>query len=181
MIENILLHIGKFSDKEIALFEKMVTHHSVNKNEYLLREGEICKSVYYIKHGAFFQFKENNATQHIIDLHLQKEWMFNNRSLTQQSPSQTSIKAFTNSEVIVLDLSTLHYLISQSQSFLQFGRIFNQSDNRVQLFDNSLNPQQKYDYIKTVKPAITLTFPLKMVASYLKITPETLSRVRANY
>lgn len=181
MIQEILFAVGQFSDAEIALFEKFITKKTLKKNDILLKEGEICKSVFYILSGSFFQFQTDEITENIIDLHLQKEWMFNHLSLIEQSPSKTAIKAFTKSEVIELSLSSLHSLIAKSQAFMQFGRIFNQPNNRIYLYDNSLNPTQKYNYIKEAKPLISQVFPIKMIASYLKIAPETLSRVRANY
>lgn len=49
---------------------------------------------------------------------------------------------------------------------------------RIHLFDNALNPIEKYNYILANKPELVQAFPLRMIASYLKITPETLSRVR---
>jgi CRP-like cAMP-binding protein len=181
MLRDILFDIGQFSDTEIALFEKFTTRKTLNKNDILLKEGEICKSAFYVLSGSFFQFQTGEITENIIDLHLQKEWMFNHASLIEQSPSKTAIKAFTKSEVIELSLSNLHSLIAHSQAFLQIGRIFNQPNNRIYLFDNSLNPAQKYNYIKEAKPLISQIFPIKMIASYLKIAPETLSRVRANH
>jgi len=62
-------------------------------------EGEVCKSVYYILSGSFFQFKSDEVTETIIDLHLHGEWMFNQQSLVEQSPSSTAIKAFSKSEI----------------------------------------------------------------------------------
>jgi len=181
MLQEILFDIGQFSDIEIALFEKFTTRKTLNKNDILLKEGEICNSAFYLLSGAFFQYQAGDITENIIDLHLQKEWMFNHVSLIDQSPSKTTIKAFTKSEVIELSLSSLHNLIANSQAFMQLGRIFNQPKNRIYLFDNSLNPTQKYNYIKEAKPLISQIFPIKMIASYLKISPETLSRVRANH
>jgi hypothetical protein len=64
---------------------------------------------------------------------------------------------------------------------LQFGKILNQSINRTFIFDNSLSPNEKYGYINEAKPQIAKVFPNKMIASYLKMAPETLSRVRAKY
>jgi hypothetical protein len=107
--------------------------------------------------------------------------MFNQQSLIEQTPSNTTIKAFSKSEIIELSLNSFHSLCSKSQSFLQFGKILNQSANRIFIFDNSLKPNDKYNYINKVKPQLTKIFPIKMVASYLKIAPETLSRVRANF
>lgn len=177
--QEILNSIGQFSNFDLELFEKYSTQKTLVKNEVLLNEGEICKCFYFILSGSFSQFQIHDIDQVIIDLHLQNEWMFNQQSLTEQVPSNTTIKAFSKSEIIELSLNSFHCLCSKSQSFLQFAKILNQSVNRVFLFDNSLKPNEKYSYINKVKPELTKVFPIKMVASYLKIAPETLSRVRA--
>ena len=181
MTQNILRDMGQFSEADAILFEKHVTKRSFNKNDQLLKEGEVCRSAFYILSGSFYQFQTGEIEDTIVDLHVQNEWMFNHMSFINQSPSKTSIKAFIRSEVIELSLSRLHELIIQSPAFLQFGRIFDQANTRIHFFDNSLNPVQKYNYIKEAKPLISQVFPVKMIASYLKIAPETLSRVRAHY
>jgi hypothetical protein len=107
--------------------------------------------------------------------------MFNQESLIEQLPSTTKIKAFSNSELLSLTLNGFHYLCSKSQAFLQFGKILNQTKYRTSLYDSSLNPLEKYLFITKIKPEITNIFPLKLIASYLKVTPETLSRVRASF
>jgi CRP-like cAMP-binding protein len=179
--QEILNNIGQFSEFDVELFEKHTTHKVLKKNEILLEEGEVCKSIYYILSGSFFQYQTKDISQIIIDLHLQGEWMYNHQSLVGQSPSNTTIKTFSNAEVVKLSLKSFHCLTSITQSFLQFGKILNPTQNRTYIFDNSLSPIEKYDYIKKAKPQLAKEFPIKMIASYLKIAPETLSRVRAKY
>ncbi|WP_226389147.1 Crp/Fnr family transcriptional regulator [Penaeicola halotolerans] len=177
--KEVLDDLGQFSDFDSALFEKYALRRKLDKNEVLLHEGEICKSFFFILSGAFFQFQTVDTDEVIIDLHLQNEWMFNQESLTEQVPSNTTIKAFTKSEIIELSLHSFHHLSSQAPAFLQFGSILNQTKHRTSLFDNSLSPADKYHYINLIKPELTKVFPLKMISSYLKVAPETLSRVRA--
>lgn len=153
----------------------------LDRNEILLNEGEVCKCFYFILSGSFSQSQTYEINEVIIDLHLPNEWMFNQQSLTEQASSNTKIKAFAKSEIIELSLKSFHCLCSKSQSFLQFGKILNQSGNRTFIFDNSLKPNEKYIYINSVKPQLSRIFPIKMIASYLKIAPETLSRMRANF
>ena len=179
--EEILNGIGKFSHLDCELFDKYTTRQKLNKDEFLVKEGEICNSFYFVIEGAFIQYQIKDIEEKIVDLHLSNEWMFNQESLTEQSHSKTNIKAFSNSEVISLTLSGFHYLCSKSQTFIQFGKILNQTKYRTSLYDNSLNPQEKYDFINKIRPELTHIFPLKLIASYLKVTPETLSRVRANF
>lgn len=179
--QEILASVGTFSSRDLLLFEEKALRKIVQKNDAVLSRGEICQSVYFILSGSFFQFLSDHETEKIIDLHLPNEWMFNHPSLIGQIPSGTTIKAFEGAEVIELSLINLHELIARSQSFLSLGRVFDQAHHRTYLFDNALSPVQKYNYIKNAKPLIVHVFPVKMIASYLKITPETLSRVRANY
>ena len=180
-IPEILNYIGQFSGYDIELFEKHTSVQTIKKNDTLLREKEICKNFYFILSGSFFQFQTKETDDQIIDLHVEGEWMFNQQSLTEQTPSITAIKAFSKSEVIILSLTDLHSLCSKSSSFLQFGKVLNQSKIRTTIFDHSLNPADKYRYINKVKPELIKVFPIKMIASFLKVAPETLSRVRANY
>ncbi len=178
---NILKTIGEFSSLDVALFDKFTTRQKLNKSEILLKESEICKSFYFVFSGSFVQSQSNNKVAQIIDLHLKNEWMFNQESLTEQSPSSTTITAFSASEIIELSLLNFHNLCTKSSAFLQFGKILNQTKYRTQIYDNSLNPTEKYNFVKQTKPDLIAIFPLKVIASYLKLTPETLSRVRANF
>jgi len=179
--QEILNSLGQFSTPDIELFEKHSARKILNKNEVLLCEGEICKCFYFILSGSFSQFQTGEIDDVILDLHLQDEWMFNQQSLIEQIPSTATIKAFSKSEIIELSLKSFHSLCSRSHSYLQFGKILNQTINRTFIFDNSLNPYEKYSYINKSKPQLAKVFPIKMIASYLKMAPETLSRVRAHY
>lgn len=179
--QEILQRIGQFTNSDCGLFEQYTLKRTFKKKEVLLQKGEICASFHFILSGSFFQYDIKEMNEQIIDLHLPDEWMFNQESLTEQTPSRTTIQAFSQSEIITLHLSDFHVLCSKSSSFLQFGKILNQSKYRTTLFDESLSPAEKYDFITRVKPDLIKTFPLKMIASYLKITAETISRVRANF
>jgi CRP-like cAMP-binding protein len=178
---EILNKIGQFSLFDCELFEKFTSRHRVGKNNILLKEGEICKSVHFVLQGSFIQYKTKDTDENIVDLHLKNEWMFNQESLTEQLPSTTNLKAFSNAEILSLPLNTFHYLCSKSHAFLQFGKILNQTKYRTSFYDSSLNPLEKYQFICEIKPELLNTFPLKLIASYLKMTPETLSRVRASF
>lgn len=175
-----LRSIGVFSDFERQLFDQNIEIKTVEKNEILLAEGEISKSVFFIKTGALFQVQTIDDEEKIIDLNIQNDWVFNFDSLTNQIPSNTTIKAFAKSEVIELSLENLHKLISISQNFLQLNKIFNAMSTKIHIYDSNLNPSEKYNYLLNNKPQIIKIFPLNMIASYLKMRQETLSRVRAN-
>lgn len=175
-----LRSLAVFSDFELQLFNQNIETKTVEKNEVLLSEGEISKSVFFIKTGALFQVQTIDDEEKIIDLNIQNDWVFNFDSLTNQIPSNTNMKVFAKSEVIELKLANLHKLISISQNFLQLNKIFNSLSAKIHIYDSNLSPTEKYNYLLKNKPQIIKIFPLNMIASYLNMRQETLSRVRAN-
>ncbi|WP_313266863.1 Crp/Fnr family transcriptional regulator [Epilithonimonas vandammei] len=175
-----LRSLGVFSDFELELFDQNIEIKTVEKNEILLAEGEISKSVFFIKTGALFQVQKIDEEEKITDLNIQGDWVFNFDSLTNQIPSNIIIKAFAKSEVVELKLESLHKLISVSQNFLQLNKIFSSLSAKIHIYDSNLNPSEKYIYLLSNKPQVIKIFPLNMIASYLKMRQETLSRVRAN-
>lgn len=182
LCKKMLKQLGNFSDAETELLNNSLRKIYLAKNEILVAEGEVSKSVYFVVKGSFYQFFTNldREEEVITDLYIENEWMFNVESLINQIPSKAAIRSFEESEVLELTLEHLHRLIAVSQKFLQFNKLFNLSHFKMVFYDGNLNPAEKYDYIVKTKPRLLQVFPLTMIASYLKIRPETLSRVRAN-
>jgi CRP-like cAMP-binding protein len=179
MIAQILAQTGTFSDADVALLEKRIIKREVKKDEILLREGEVCQSAFYNVSGSFYQYNwRDEIEMNVIDLHLKGDWFLNHHSFIVQKPSENIIAAYTDATVLELSVHTMHQLILESPAFFQLGSILEQAKSRLHFFDNRSTPLQKYQYILAHQPALIQHFPLKIIASYLKITPETLSRVR---
>lgn len=181
MIASILHNIGRFTEADTRAFETSIVRKRIKKNEVVLQEGQTCQSAFYIVSGSFYQFCYDDIDENIIDLHLPNEWVLNHSSFMTQKPSQSIIKAFSEAEILELSVHAIHELITKSPIYLQLGKILDQAATRIHFFDNASTPQQKYNYVMDNRPQLLHVFPLKMIASYLKITPETLSRVRSLY
>jgi CRP-like cAMP-binding protein len=145
----------------------------------LLGQGEVSKSVFFNLKGSIYQYVSHPEIDYtIIDLHIENEWIVNHRSFVAQLPAESFISAYTEGSVLEISIESIHYLISRSLAFLQLNKILEQSMSRVYFFDNALTPLQKWQFILMNKPQLIERFPLKIIASYLKIAPETLSRAR---
>jgi CRP-like cAMP-binding protein len=176
---DILKVLGNFEAEHATLFEKQIIIRTIEKDAIILKQGEIAQSIYYILEGAFYQFAiKDDIEQNVLDLHLSGEWLLNQSSFVNRMPSEASIMAYSQSKIIELSIQSMHLLIAQSPAFFQLGKILDQSKSKIHFFDNMLSPFQKYQYIIENRPKLIQIFPLKIIASYLKITPETLSRVR---
>ena len=155
------------------------TFREIKKHNTLLEVGEVCSAFHFLLKGSCYQFRATNAGENIIDLHVAGDCVVNPASFMSRRPASETIKVYEDGEVWVLTIQSLHQLIAKSQVFLQLARLLQVSALRADLFDDAMTPIEKYRYLLANKPQFIRTFPLKYIASYLKITPETLSRVRA--
>ena len=178
-ILELLKKAGEFSEKESTLLKKELQFRKLKKDDFLLEKGNTCSSLSFIISGSFYQYNVDlELNKNIIDLNTSNDWVINHRSFTTRKPSEYSIQAFEESFVYELSIDAIHRLIAKSQSFLQMGKILEESTSRIDFFDNNNTPDEKYEFILKSKPNLLQKFPQKIIASYLKITPETLSRVR---
>ena len=181
-ISNLLKQFSNYSKKELLLLEQALEYKTLKKGEFLLDKGAICSSLSFLNSGALYQYTvDTNLDKHIIELYTANDWVINNKSFSSRSKSDTYIQAFEDSSICFLTIDAIHNLIAQSQSFFQIGRILDDSTSRIHFFDENLTPDKKYAYLLENKPKLLQAFPQKLIASYLKITPETLSRVRQRF
>ncbi len=178
-LQNYLIEAIKLSKSETDLLKDKLKYLEVKKGDSLLNIGDVCSSAYFIISGSFYQYYlDEDYNIKIIDLYSTEDWMLNHRSFTSRKPSHNSIEAFEDSTVYELRIESIHKLIAISHSFLKLGKILDIANNRLEFFDNDKSAREKYHYILTQKPMLIQKFPLAMIASYLKISPETLSRIR---
>ncbi len=182
LISEFLRKVGRFSEEEVMLLKEELQFRTLKKDEILLDKGEVCSSLSFVLSGSFYQYKNDaDENKNIIDLNATNDWIINHKSFTSQKPSEYYIQSYEESNICLLTVESIHWLIAKSQSFLQMGKILDTSVARIDFFDNNNTPDEKYQYIIENKPEIIQRFPQKLIASYLKITPETLSRVRNRF
>ena len=105
--------------------------------------------------------------------------MIDQQSFVAQTPSQNFIQAYEDSEIVFLSNHELHNLVYKYPNFLRPGKILEQNFNNRVRFDMDKSPDSRYKDLLEVHPLWAERFAQKHIASYLGVTPETLSRVRA--
>lgn len=178
-IATLLQKTGQFSENDISLLTDALQFQKLAKGRFLLQKGEVCSSLCFVVSGSLYQYNVDiDGNENVIDIHAENDWVLNHKSFSSRSPSEYGIQAYEDSEVYTLSIDAIHGLIAQSPAFLQMGGILEGATARIVFFDNNSTPDEKYQFILDNTPQVLQKFSQKIIASYLKITPETLSRVR---
>jgi CRP-like cAMP-binding protein len=178
----LLQKAGTFTEKEAGLLTERLQFVELPKDTVFLQKGEVCSSFCFVVSGCLYQYDlDEDGNEQVIDIHIQNDWVINHKSFTSRKPSEVLIQAYEDSEVYELSIDVIHQLIAQSPSFLQMGTILETATARIALFDNNSTADEKYQFILDNNPELLQKFPQKIIASYLKMTPETLSRVRKRF
>lgn len=156
---------------------------SVKKNDYLLKAGEYCKETFFVDQGLLRQFSmDKKGKEHILSFAPENWFVTNRESNYFNLPSPYFIQALEDSVVTVINEDFLSALSESFPSFTEFNtRLLHshirQLQKRITLLLSATAEERYLSFIK-MYPDILQRVPQSMVASYLGITPESLSRVR---
>lgn len=174
------------SDLEAGTIEQIVSKcHSitVSKGDYLLKEGEFATHSFYIESGLLRQYSiDEKGKEHIIQFAPENWFMSDRESIYFQQPSAFFIQAMEQTTAYLVDEKFILELAKANPTFLEFNnKLLHNHIRHLQKRINSLlsaSAEERYlDFIK-IYPDLMLRVPQTLIASYLGITPESLSRVR---
>lgn len=153
------------------------------KKQYFLQEGDICKYFGFIIIGAMRQYSvDDRGTEHIIRLSIEGWWVGDRESWTMLTPSIYNIDAWENTEVLLITKADLVRLSNAIPAFDEMVRsIIENYTIAIQKRVNaaiSMPAHKRYEDFARNYPEFLQRFPQHIIASYLGITKETLSRVR---
>ena len=182
MFQNLTTTIqkfGSFSPEQLLLLFDRLKIITLAKNECLVKEGQVCQSFYFINEGSFHHYLiDGEGIDVTLNLFIRNDWVLEYKSFMSQQPSESIIRASGDSEVFGLSVWDFHELARTSESFFRLGRILELSVQNQDFQQTRLTPEQKYERLITTRPELLQHFSLKIIASYMGMTPETLSRVR---
>lgn len=167
---------------ELDLLESILVPMKFAKNEMILKEGDTCTNIYWVVKGLVRQFYYKNekelteymATENCIVMCIE--------SLFQEQPTRLQIKAIEPTVMIAMPKAELEAVAMKSvniqilyRKILEESLILSQHHADMLRFESA---QDRYQKLVKDQPQLVLRAPLVYIASYLQMTPETLSRVR---
>ncbi|WP_294298604.1 Crp/Fnr family transcriptional regulator [uncultured Chryseobacterium sp.] len=185
-MKNINNYLAKVLNVPLERVNMCSLHYEakkVHKNQFLLQYGEICRYIYFVEKGLLKMYSiDKNGKEHIIQF-APESWLISDRSsLYFNEKSVYYIEAVEDSEILMLPPDFINKLIEGFPNSLEQSDILLQKHIKsLQDRINSLLAETAEErYMKFIKmyPDLLLRVPQWMIASYLGITPESLSRVR---
>ena len=170
-------------EQAISLLPASCKTVTLKKGDFVLREGETCKHTFFIESGLLKQYTlDNKGKEHIL-LFAPEHWFVANiESVHFNRPSNYFIEAVEDTRILLVDEELILRLSQYSRAFLEFNNkllhshILSLQTRVTQLL--AASAEERYlDFIKSY-PQLAMRLPQWMIAAYLGITPESLSRVR---
>lgn len=180
---QVLDAIKPLSQRLRKYFISQVLPCTIKKGKILLKPGEICSHIFFIKSGVLRGFIKNGANDVTTWITMENQMVAAISSFVFQAKTQEYVQALEDCELLALSYADLEYIYQKFPSFNEVARkIYEQyyadAENRA-LLTRLRNADLKYNHFLNSHPNLSNRIPLKYIASYLGIASETLSRLRS--
>jgi CRP-like cAMP-binding protein len=175
--------IISISEEEFSFCKTLFLPKKLRKRQYLLQEGDVCKYTCFVEKGILRTYSvDDKGNEHILQFSLEGWWLSDLYSFLTGEPSLFNIEALEDCELLLITKSSWDLLLEKIPAFERYFRILIQNNlivTQKRLMGTlSETAEQKYINLIQTFPDCLQRVPQHMIASYLGITRETLSRIR---
>lgn len=172
------------TDKEKALILSKIEVQHYKTKTILLHAGEICKHSYFVNSGILRSFTINDhIVEHVLHFACEGWWIGDMYSLLSQKPGNLFIEVIEDAEVLLLSKENQEILYHEIPKLERFFRILTENSlvaHQERLMDNlSLSAEERFEKFCSKYPTLIQQVPQKQIASYIGVTPEFFSKMKA--
>ncbi|MFD2600465.1 Crp/Fnr family transcriptional regulator [Flavobacterium suzhouense] len=187
MFDAIVTHIKKhvsLTREETELLLASLELRELKKKEHLLEAGQICNENYFVADGCLRMYlTTDKGTEQVIQFAIENWWMTDYFSFKSNQPSNFYIQAIEKTTVIAISRKAQDELFEKLPQLEKYFRIVLEKAYAAQLnrihYIFNLGGEEQYRMMVERYPEFVQRVPQYMLASFLGITPEFLSKVRA--
>jgi CRP-like cAMP-binding protein len=182
-LDNTLRMKVSLTEEEWASVKSFFIPKKLRKRQYLLNAGDVCQYFCFVEKGLLRSFSvDAHANEHVVQFALEGWWISDMGSFLSGDNSIYNIEALEDAELLLLTKQAMDEMLNQISKMERYFRMLMQNNivvlQRRILGTLSLSAEEKYKRMMLLYPDILQRSPQQYVASFLGITPETLSRVR---
>lgn len=187
MIEILEKHIINRIGKRPENIDKVLPHFeeiTLKRGEHLLSEGAICKYVYFIVSGCVQVYVfDKNGGESTRSFYFEESWVTDIFGFKNQTPSTEYIKCVEPCQLLQIHFDAFQELCKQVPQFDALYKQILEASYNTTVFRinslNSLNALERIQWLMENKPLIMTRLSSKLIASYLGISPETMTRLKS--
>ena len=169
---------------ELDILESVLVQMKFAKGEMILREGEVCRNLYYVDKGLVRQFYFKKGKEMTEYMGTEGSVIMCIESLFKEEPTHLQVEALEPVLIYALPKARLEEVAIHNVNIqILYRKILEESLINSQIHADLVRfetAQDRYQKLCKISPQLALRAPLVYIASYLQMTPETLSRVRSN-
>ncbi|MEJ5144397.1 Crp/Fnr family transcriptional regulator [Sphingobacterium sp. MYb388] len=186
-IDNLIALIStyaRFSETDIAIIKSKFTQHKFKQKEYILEEGQVSTHLHFIAIGLVRIFYVKDGKEITSYLSSDNGFVSSYSSFINQSKSYEYIQCLEKSQTLAITYKDMQELYEAVPQWERIGRFFSEQNvlclaDRLLKLQSILAKEKYLEFLKTSSEKIVQRTPLIHIASYLGITPESLSRIRS--
>lgn len=185
LLMQTLNFISPLSEALDRRFREYLTEERYPRRHHLLREGQVSRKIYFINSGFARAYHVTRHDRECTSWFMgQGDLMISVYSFYTQRPAAENIELLEDSELLSMTWNQLQAIYAEFPAYNFTGRLVTEkyymlSEERTILLRTS-TARERYEKLLEMHPGITQRASLGQIASYLGISPETLSRVRGN-
>jgi CRP-like cAMP-binding protein len=186
-IESLLKYISRYidlSEQEISILSEHTKIRDYLKGQFIVQQGDVCKYESFVLSGcAKTFFIDQDGNEHVVMFAIENWWTADLGSFITQQPADYNVQCLEKTKVVQFSHESLELLYTQIPKLERFFRIIIQnafvaSQKRV-IRNLSLTAKERYLIFRRQYPDIEQRVPQYLIASYLGITKQFLSKIRA--
>ncbi|MFN8397328.1 MAG: Crp/Fnr family transcriptional regulator [Bacteroidia bacterium] len=172
------------TEEEVAIVRATFKPKRLRKHQYLLQEGEVCKFGGFVTKGAMKTYTvDENGKEDILGLYIENWWVGDRESFLNGTPTPYNIDAFEDTELLLFGNEDGWQQLMGARFMQELMRILTERQ-ALQLLKRvhttkTMTAEMRLADLERTYPEFLQRFPQHIIASYLGMTKETLSRIRA--
>ena len=170
------------TDDECCQFADLFYPRKLEKKQHWIKHGDVCKEIAFVVKGCIRTYYTKNNAERTGQFFFENSWYTDYESRVTRQPVDLCVEALEPTELLLISFRDLEDLYEKNPKFDRVGRLMAENTTiHIRNRNSSLlndSPEERYLKLLKERPKVIARVPQNIIASFLGIEPETLSRIR---